>query len=162
MVPSKLPLANRSPSGEKASVWTSVGCPQKVARCSPIATSHNQIDTFSVHRHQAPEARYRPHGENANTNVRSHPSGSRNTMRISCVVVSHNRISPPPNTPPPAIQRPQGENVMTSRRRGRKCLSARDNDFTSCRISGTFALNSAAVNGVSALRKLSELKEGVS
>ena len=138
MVPSKLPLANSSPSGEKASVWTSVGCPQKVARFSPVATSHNRIDTFSVPRHQAPEARYRPHGEKANANGRLHPSGSKSTMRISCVVVSHNRISP---IIPPAIQRPQGENVMTSRRRGRKCLSARDNDFTSCRISGTFALN---------------------
>ena len=110
---------------------------------SPFATAHNRIDTFSVPRHQEPEARYRPHGEKASANGRLHPSGSRIAMWISCVMASHNRISP---ITPPAIQRPQGENVITSMRRGRSCFSACDSGFTARRISGTATLNSAAAN----------------
>ena len=61
----------------------SVACPQKVAMFSPVATSHNLMDILPVPCHEAPEMRYRPHGENVNASARCHPCGRHITNRMS-------------------------------------------------------------------------------
>ena len=114
IVPSKLPLANSAPSGEKASVWTSVGCPQKVARFSPLATSHNRIATSFIpipRCHHAPETRYRPHGEKARANGHQLSCAWGSVIKVSPRLTSHNRIF---FAMPQAIIELQGENAIAS------------------------------------------------
>lgn len=67
--------------------------PQKVAIFSPLATSHNRMEVFSVPCHHVPDARYCPHGENDKANGCWHPRGGNIDMRIWYVVASHNRIN---------------------------------------------------------------------